>query len=143
MFQRISDRAIHINYVALAIGRATLHIVSRVYKLHPGTTYVSIRCLQVSPLQWRHDECNGVLNHDCLLNSLFKRRSKKTPKLRVTGLCEGNSPVTGEFPSQRSSNAENVSIWWRHHVVNKITTKWHEYIFHTMDILRGEVYADH
>ena len=23
--------------------------------------------------------------------------------------------MTGEFPAQRSSNAENVSIWWRHH----------------------------
>ena len=32
----------------------------------------------------------------------------KTSKLRVTGLCEGNSPVTGEFPSQRVSNAEIV-----------------------------------
>ena len=26
-----------------------------------------------------------------------------------------NSPVAGEFPAQKSSNAENVSIWWRHH----------------------------
>ena len=42
--------------------------------------------------------------------------SKKTSKLHVTGLCEGNPPVTGEFPAQRASNAENVSIWWRHHV---------------------------
>ena len=41
----------------------------------------------------------------------------KTLKLRVTGLCEGNSPVTSEFPAQRASNAENVSIWWRHHVL--------------------------
>ena len=40
---------------------------------------------------------------------------KKNPsKLRVTGLCEGNSPVTSDFPSQRASNAENVSIGWRH-----------------------------
>ena len=39
----------------------------------------------------------------------------KKSKLRVTGLCEGNSPVTGEFPAQRASNAENASIWWRHH----------------------------
>ena len=31
----------------------------------------------------------------------IRRSSKKTPKLRVTGLCEVNSPVTGEFPSQR------------------------------------------
>ena len=48
--------------------------------------------------------------HDCLLDRLFRRRSKKTSKLRVTGLCAGNSPVTGEFPAQRASNAENVSI---------------------------------
>ena len=36
---------------------------------------------------------------------------KKTSKLRVAGLCAGNSPVTGEFPAQMASNAENVSIW--------------------------------
>ena len=39
-------------------------------------------------------------------NRLFRRRSKKTSKVRITGLCEGNSPVTGEFPAQRASNAE-------------------------------------
>ena len=69
-------------------------------------------------LQWRHNEHNGVSNYrrpDCLLNRLFRRRSKKTPKLHVTGLCEGNSPVTGEFPAHRTSNAINFSIWWRHH----------------------------
>ena len=26
-------------------------------------------------------------------------------------------PVTGEFPAQMASNAENVSIWLRHHVL--------------------------
>ena len=52
----------------------------------------------------------------CLLNCFFRRRSEKTSKLHVTGLCEGNSPVTGQFPTQRASNAENASIWWRHHV---------------------------
>ena len=40
-------------------------------------------------------------------------------KLRVTGLCEGNSTLAGGFPSQRASNAEKVSIWWRHHGVAK------------------------
>ena len=34
----------------------------------------------------------------------------------ITGLCAGNSPGTGEFPAERASYAENVSIWWRHHV---------------------------
>ena len=43
-------------------------------------------------LHWRHNERDGVSNqqpHDCLLNRLFMRRSKKTSMLRVTGLCEG------------------------------------------------------
>ena len=69
-------------------------------------------------LQWRHNEHDGVSNHqphNCLLNLLSKRRSKKTSKLRVTGLCAENSPVIGEFSAQRASEAENVSIWWRHH----------------------------
>ena len=43
--------------------------------------------------------------------------SKKTSKLRITGLCAGNSPVTGEFPAQMASNAENVSIWWCEHLI--------------------------
>ena len=72
----------------------------------------------LNPLRWRHNGCGSVSNHQphhFLLNRLFKRRSKKTSKLRVTGLRVGNSPGTGEFPAQMASNAENVSIWWRHH----------------------------
>ena len=67
---------------------------------------------------WRHNGRDGVPNHQphaCLLNRSFRRRSKKTSKPRVTGLCAGYSPVTGEFPAQMASNAENVSIWWCHH----------------------------
>ena len=77
------------------------------------------------PLQWRHNELDGVLSHqphDCLLNRLCRRRSKKTPKLRVTGLCAGNSPVTGEFPAQMASNAEKISSRWRHHATVQSTT---------------------
>ena len=49
-------------------------------------------------------------------STVFSRhRSKKTSKLRVTGLCVGNSPGTGDFPAQMASYAKNVSIWWRHH----------------------------
>ena len=69
-------------------------------------------------LRWRHNDHAGVSNHQphgCLLTRLFRCKSKKTSKLRVTGLCAGNSPGTGEFPAQMTSYAENVSIWWRHH----------------------------
>ena len=65
-----------------------------------------------------HNEWDGISDHqrlDCLLNHLFRRRSKKTSKCHVIGHCEGNSQVTSEFPSQRASNAENVSNWWLPH----------------------------
>ena len=69
-------------------------------------------------LQWRHNERDGVWNHrrlHCLPSRLFRCWSMKTSKLHINGLCEGNPPVTGGFPSQRVCNAENVSILLRHH----------------------------
>ena len=89
--------------------------------------YVNFKCLLslgtlivlvFRTLQWRHNGRDSVSNHqphDCFLNRLFRHRSKKTSKLRVTGLYAGNSPDAGEFHAQMASNAENVSIWWRHH----------------------------
>ena len=64
-------------------------------------------------LQWHHNGRGNVSNHqphDCLLTRLLRRRSRKTSKLCVTGLCVGNSPGTGEIPAQMASNAENVSM---------------------------------
>ena len=81
-----------------------------------GTLIININ---LSPLQWHNNEHDGISNHwrlDCLLNRLFRRRSKKTSKLHVTCLCKGNSSVTSEFTSQRVSNMENVSIIGCHHV---------------------------
>ena len=64
-------------------------------------------------LRWRYNERDGVSNRqrlDCLLNRLFRRRSKKISKLRVTRLYGGNSPVTGEFPAQRANNMKNFQF---------------------------------
>ena len=80
-------------------------------------THRLLMAVHGSPLQWRHIELDGASNHqppDCFLNRLFRCRSKKTSTFRVTGLCVRHSLVTGEFPAQRVSNAENVSIWCRH-----------------------------
>ena len=101
-------------------------------------------------IQWRHNWQHGVSNHqpyDCLLNRLFRRRSKKTSKLRVTGLCEGNSPVTGEFPAQRDSTAQMFpfvhhvkwvsvkwvcSLWFLHLVFNHLSINfWYRTSIHT------------
>ena len=69
-----------------------------------------LSCLtSLKSIQWRHNESGGVSNHrrlNCVLIPLFRRISKKTPKLHITDLCEGNPSVTGGFPSQRASNAE-------------------------------------
>ena len=72
---------------------------------------------ETTTLQWRHNDHNGVLYHqphNCLLSRLFRHRSKKTSKLHVTGVCERNSPVMGEFLSQRASNTKNISICLLH-----------------------------
>ena len=64
---------------------------------------------RIKSLWWRHNGRDGVSNHqphDCLLECLFTRRSKKTSKLRVTGLCAGNSLGTDEFPAQLASNMD-------------------------------------
>ena len=54
-----------------------------------------------------HNEYNVASNHWChACYPLFRCRSKKTSKLCIIGLCEGNSPM----------NAENVSISWHYHV---------------------------
>ena len=82
------------------------------------------KCCGICSLQWCHNECNSISNHQthhCLLNCLFGRRSKKTSKLHITGLCEGNSPVPGEFHTQRASYAElcfhlmTSSCWYEWH----------------------------
>ena len=59
-----------------------------------------------------------MIRHIAEFTPMFflKRRSKKTQKLCVTDLCEGNPQLIGGSPSERANNAENVSIWWRHHV---------------------------
>ena len=67
-------------------------------KISPLRFHLGLYSLKTLP--WRHNDRDGVSNHQphhCLLNRFFRRRSKKTSKLHVTGLCMGNSPVTGEF----------------------------------------------
>ena len=76
--------------------------------------YVSLNIAVSAPekffsLQWRHNGRDGISNHqlhDCLLSRLFRSTPKKISKLSVTGLCAGNSLVTGEFPTEMASNAK-------------------------------------
>ena len=95
---------------------AVLHAISSYITSCYNGTRLYITSSAVMKLQWRHNGLDGVSNNqscDFLLNRLFRRRSKKTSKLRATGLYARNWPKTGEFPSQRASNAENLmtSSW--------------------------------
>ena len=95
------------------------------------------------PLHWRLNALDGASNywrHDYLPNRLFTRRSRRTSKLRATVLCEGNSPITGKFPAQRASNAENVSMWWRHHEGLVSQTIGERHIWDPVKILLNYIY---
>ena len=144
IFLRVASLALGQSYDCLSASEATMNYINNTrwrlcatdqFKtkrqkaecdiLIRGYPHASIYVIQhgdvTFPLQWRNNESDGVWYHQrlhCLLNCRFRRRSNKTSKLRVTGLCEGNSPMAGEFPTRKASNAENVSIWWRHHVLH-------------------------
>ena len=115
----VSDVVVNIMWCLIFNGGRFSSFQSRIYDSR--NCYIHIPWLISKgnwTLQWRHNGCDGIPNHQphhCLLNHLFRHRSKKTSKLRVTGLFAGNSPVTCEFPAQMASNAEDVSIWWHHH----------------------------
>ena len=78
-------------------GLLVWHLFSplRLLSWYPICKWSHYNSLEIKPLHWRHNDHDGVSNHQlqgCLLNRLYRRRSKKTSKLRVTALCAGNSP---------------------------------------------------
>ena len=86
----------HYSKLPVRVSELSWHCTGQLYQ--PGCTECFDVCLNVIQyaLQWRHNDHDGVSNQqrlDCLLSRLFRRRSKKTSKLRVTGLCEVNLPV--------------------------------------------------
>ena len=93
-------------------------IVFNISKILASTLWDGDTIAAILPLQWSHNGRDGVSNHqprDCLLSRLFRRRSKKTSKLRVTGLCAGNSPGPVNSPHKWPVTWKKVSIWWHHH----------------------------
>ena len=79
------------NYNNMTMNRLQYrHYRNYWYSTHSISFWISI------PLHCRHNRRDGVSNHqpyDCLFNCLFRCKSKKISRLRVTGLCEGNWPV--------------------------------------------------
>ena len=81
-----------------------------------------VSCNGNTALRWRHNGRHGISNPPAsrlFTQPFIQTQIKETSKLRVNGLCAGNSPGIG-FPAQMASNAENVSIWWRHQFLMKV-----------------------
>ena len=91
-----SSRA-YVTYLASSFG---IHKMCNIFQIHfHGLHFIVLWCGVVNSLQLHHNERDGVSNHrrlGCFHNCMFKRRSKKTSKLRATDLCEGyhKGPVT-------------------------------------------------
>ena len=120
-----------VSYGILCIWNSLCHYVfydnKRIWKIksmagclnchQTRASVTSTRSHEAHALQWRHDVRHGVSNHqphDCLLNRLFRRGSKKTSKLRVTGLCEGwpvNSPHKGPV-TWKMFPFDDVIMFW-------------------------------
>ena len=105
-------------WLLVASGDLVALQLFRKYRNKRYTTQIQHDKNEHEALQWRYNELDDVSNHrrlHCVINRLFRRRSQKTSQLRVAGLCEGNSPLTDEFTTQKASYTENVSIVWLHH----------------------------
>ena len=125
------------------------------FKVISHLMFVLIRRLGVrvplSSLHWRRNDHYGVSNnqpHGCLLNRLFRRRSKKTSKLRVTGLCVGNSPGLVNSPHRgpvmrkmfpfddviMSKHFLSLKLWHFHNISNvNFTTEIYIYMIPKLD----------
>ena len=110
----------------------------------PGMLHYGCKCtgyfchIIIITLLWRHNERDSVSNHqlhDYLLNRLFRRRSRKTSKLRVTGLCAGHSPKTGDYliktfmsvPLLLPRNVWTCNAIIFQHIIKLFWTVWYMY----------------
>ena len=77
-------------------------------------------------LQWRHNGRDGVSDHqpyDCSLNCIFKEQIKENSQ---SAASQASVREIHRWPVNsltKTSNAKNVSIWWRHHVNGKYFRK--------------------
>ena len=95
-----------------------LRHMARVYRYRNGVSLVNhynpFQYIDNKPLQWRHNEHDGVSNHQP--HDFYSTAYSGTDESKHQSSAS-LAFVTGDFPAQRASNAENVSIWWRHHDV--------------------------
>ena len=101
------------------------HVWGRVYLAFSHVMYICLFCAHTHTRVCHYNDvikgpmASRITSLAIVYSAVYSGvDQEKTSKLRVTGLCAGNSPGTVEFPAQMASNAENASIWWRHHANN-------------------------
>ena len=91
--------------IACMLAHWRLYALGRLefYKTHYGDVMMGAIASQITSL---------MIVYSTVYSDANQRKHQSFASLAFVW---GNSPGTGEFPAQMASNAENVSIWWRHH----------------------------
>ena len=104
----ILNQNCHICIKILLIIEICLHICSWQYSspspVHYSEGIISVMASQITSLT-------------IVYSIIYRGADQRKHQSSASRPLWGNSPVTGEFPAQRASNTENVSIWWCHHVM--------------------------
>ena len=109
----------------------------------PRRHFLILSLMDKRALHWRHNDHDGVSNHQphgCLLSRLFRRRSKKTSKLLVTGLCVGNSPGPVNSPhkgpvTRKMFPFDDVIMWKLYKLHHFFRKDCHVIWWHTLELL--------
>ena len=104
----------------LNIEMIYMYIIHKHYITYTVTTGKSVNFIYHYNDVKMSAKASPITSLTIVFSTVYLHKSKKASKLRVTGLCAGNSPEAGEFSAKMASNAESVSIWWRHHVPEHI-----------------------
>ena len=99
----------------------------------PETRFTHYSDVIMSAMVSQITDVSIVCSTDC--SGANQRKHQSSAPL---GLCEGNPPVTGGFPSQRASNTGDISIWWRHHdpircLIIRSRETWDTLSYHTQE----------
>ena len=112
----------------------TLSDVMDSFNIHYNDVIMGAMASQITSL---------TIVHSTVYSGADQRKHQSSASLAN---CAGNSTVTGEFPAQMASNAENVSIWWRHHGWHDATVQTKISIFTTFKTMNykdnGWYFAD-
>ena len=113
-------------YKAIGVATWRSHNESRASLPFAWRTTAHIRCVDITKLPFCHSHYNDVImgamvsqitSLNIVYSTVYSGADQRKYQSSVSlAFVRGIHRVSVEFPAQMASNAENVSIWWRHHV---------------------------